>query len=64
MGARAGRGRRLLNLVAFVVIGAAGRLSGPTPPAAFVGAWLMVSAIVVAGAAGSVATVQHDRTRA
>jgi hypothetical protein len=52
----------LFNLIAFVVIGAVGRLVEPSPLSSFVGAWIMFLAVIVAVVAGSVATIQNYRT--
>ena len=53
----------LFNLVAFVAIGAVGRLVEPSPLGGFVGAWLMLLALIVAGVTGTVATLQNSRTQ-
>jgi hypothetical protein len=52
----------LFNLIAFVAIGAAGRLVELSPLSSFVGAWIMFLAVIIAGIAGSVATIQNYRT--
>jgi hypothetical protein len=59
----AGPAAALFNLVAFVLVGAADRLSQPSPASAFVSAWLMVVALIVAGVAGTIATVQNRSTQ-
>jgi hypothetical protein len=59
----AGPAAALFNLVAFVLVGAAGRLFQSSPASAFVGAWLMVVALIVAGVARTIATVQNRRTQ-
>jgi hypothetical protein len=59
----AGPAAGLFNLVAFVLVGAADRLLQPSPASAFVGAWFMVVALIVATIAGTIATVQNYRTR-
>jgi hypothetical protein len=59
----AGPAAGLFNLVAFVLTGAADRLVQPSPASAFVGAWLMIVALVVATITGAIATVQNHRTR-
>jgi hypothetical protein len=59
----AGPAAALFNLVAFVLVGAADRLFQSSPASAFVGAWLMVVALIVAGVAGTIATVQNRRTQ-
>ena len=51
----------LFNLVAFVVVDAADRLLEPSPPTAFVGAWFMVLALIVASVAGTIATIRNHR---
>jgi hypothetical protein len=53
----------LFNLVVFVVVGAADRLLQPSPASAFLGAWFMVVALIIATFAGTIATVQNYRTR-
>ncbi|AUH44432.1 hypothetical protein [Streptomyces sp. CMB-StM0423] len=53
----------IFNLVALFVVSAADRLYEPSPASAFVGAWFMVVALIVATAAGSVATVRNYRPR-
>jgi hypothetical protein len=58
----AGPAAGLFNLVAFVVVGAADRLIDPSPATAFVGAWLMVVALIVATIAGTIAAVRNRRT--
>jgi hypothetical protein len=55
----AGPAAGIFNLVAFVVVDAADRLIDASPPAAFVGAWFMVVALLVATVAGTIATVRH-----
>jgi hypothetical protein len=50
----------LFNLVVFVVVGGAGRLVEPNPLAAFVGAWLMVPALIVASVAGITGAVRGN----
>lgn len=50
------------NLVAFVLVGAANRLDDPSPVSGLIGTWLMLVALVVAGIAGTIATVQYQRT--
>ena len=59
----AGPAAGLFNLVAFVVVGAADRLIDPSPATAFVGAWLMVVALIVASLTGTIATVQSHRSQ-
>jgi hypothetical protein len=59
----AGPAAGLFNLVVFVVVGASDRLLEPSPASAFVGAWLMVVALIVATIAGTFATVQNHRPR-
>jgi hypothetical protein len=59
----AGPAAGLFNLVAFVVVGAADRLLQLSPASAFVGAWFMVVALIVASVAGTLATAQNCRTR-
>jgi peptidoglycan/LPS O-acetylase OafA/YrhL len=58
----AGPAAGLFNLVAFVLAGAVARLVQQSPASAFVGAWLMVVALVVATVAGTIAAVQNERT--
>ena len=58
----AGPAAGLFNLVAFVVVDAAERLVEPSPPAALVGAWFMVAALIVASVAGTIATIRNHRT--
>lgn len=53
----------LFNLIAFVAIGAVGRLLEPSPLGSFIGAWFMFLAVIFAGVAGSVATIHNYRTR-
>jgi hypothetical protein len=53
----------LFNLVALFAVGAADRLLDVSPASAFVGAWVMVVALILATVAGSIAAVQNDRTR-
>lgn len=53
----------LFNLIAFVAIGAVGRLLELSPLSSFVGAWIMFLAVIVAGVAGIVATIQNYRTK-
>lgn len=59
----AGPAAGLFNLVVFVAVGAADRLVQPSSASAFVGAWLMVVALVVAIIAGTIATVQNHRAQ-
>lgn len=60
----AGPAAALFNLVAFVLVGAADRLVEPGAASAFVGTWLMVVGLIVAGVAGTIATVQNLRAQA
>jgi hypothetical protein len=53
----------LFNLIAFVAIGAVGRLLELSPLSSFVGAWIMFLALIVASVAGIVATIQNYRTK-
>jgi hypothetical protein len=53
----------LFNLIAFVVISAVGRLLEFSPLGSSIGAWIMFLAVIVAGVAGSFATIQNYRTR-
>jgi hypothetical protein len=53
----------LFNLIAFVAIGAVGRILELSPLSSFVGAWIMFLAVIVAGVAGIVATIQNYRTK-
>jgi hypothetical protein len=53
----------LFNLIAFVAIGAVGRLLELSPLSSFVGAWIMFLAVIVASVAGIVATIQNYRTK-
>jgi hypothetical protein len=52
----------LFNLIAFFAIGAVGRLLEPSPSSSFVGACIMFLAVIVAGVAGIVATIQNYET--
>jgi hypothetical protein len=52
----AGPATGLFNLVALFVVGAADRLLDVSPTSAFVGAWVMVVALIVASVAGTIAT--------
>ncbi len=52
----------LFNLIAFVVIGAVGRLLEPSPLSSFVGARIMFLAAIAAAVAGIIATIQNYRT--
>lgn len=54
----AGTAAGLLNLGAFVVVGATDRLLEANPQAAFAAVWCMVVALVVASIAGTLATIQ------
>jgi hypothetical protein len=53
----------LFNLIAFLAIGAVGRLLELSPLDSFVGAWFMFLALIAAVVAGSVATILTYRTR-
>jgi hypothetical protein len=52
----------LFNLVALFVVGAADRLLDVSPAGAFVGAWVMVVALIFATVAGSIAAAENNRT--
>jgi hypothetical protein len=52
----------LFNLIAFLAIGAMGRLLELRPLGSFIGACFMFLAVTVAGVAGSLATIQNYRT--
>jgi hypothetical protein len=54
----AGTAAGLLNLGVFIVVGATDRLIEANPEAAFVAAWCMVVALVVASIAGTLATIE------
>jgi hypothetical protein len=54
----AGTAAGLLNLGVFIVVGATDRLFEANPEAAFVAAWCMVVALVVASIAGTLATIE------
>jgi peptidoglycan/LPS O-acetylase OafA/YrhL len=54
----AGTAAGLLNLGAFITVGATDRLFEANPEAAFVAVWCMVVALVVASIAGILATIQ------
>jgi peptidoglycan/LPS O-acetylase OafA/YrhL len=56
--ALAGTAAGLLNLGAFIVVGATDRLLEVNPEAVFVAVWCMVVALVVASVAGMLATIQ------
>jgi len=58
----AGLAAGVFNLVAFVVVDATDRLVDVSPPAAFVGAWFMITALIVACVAGTVATMRNRRS--
>jgi hypothetical protein len=58
----AGPAAGLFNLVALFAVGAAERLLEVSPATAFVGAWVMAVALILATVAGTVATVQNNRT--
>jgi hypothetical protein len=51
----------VFNLLAFVFVGAVDRLVDATPAIGFLGAWLMVVALIVAAVAGTLATVRANR---
>jgi hypothetical protein len=58
----AGPAAGLFNLVAMFVVGAADRLLDVSPASAFVGVWVMFAGLVLATVAGTIATVQNNRT--
>jgi hypothetical protein len=58
----AGPAAGLFNLVAMFVVGAADRVLDVSPASAFVGAWLMFVGLILATVAGTIATVQNNRT--
>ena len=51
----------VLNLIAFVVVGAVDRLIETTPLLAFVGSWLMVVALIVSCTTGTIAALDTRR---
>jgi hypothetical membrane protein len=51
----------VFNLLAFVVVGAVDRLVDATPAIGFLGAWVMVVALIVVCVAGTLATVRANR---
>jgi hypothetical protein len=51
----------VFNLLAFVIVGAVDRLVDATPVIGFLGAWVMVVALIVAAVAGTLATVRANR---
>jgi hypothetical protein len=55
----AGVAASVLNLVVFVVVGAADRFVDTTPLLAFVGAWLMVPGLVISSVAGTIAALNN-----
>lgn len=52
----------VFNLVAFVAVGAVDRLDETSPVLGFVGTWLMLLALIIAGVAGALATLTTRHT--
>jgi hypothetical protein len=50
----------VFNLLAFVIVGAVDRLDDLTPVIGFIGAWVMVVALIVVCVAGTLATVRAN----
>jgi hypothetical protein len=51
----------VFNLLAFVIVGAVDRLFDGTPAIGFMGAWVMVVALIVVCVAGTLGTVCANR---
>jgi hypothetical protein len=51
----------VFNLLAFVIVGAVDRLVDVTPAIGFIGAWVMVVALIVVCVAGTLVTVRANR---